>query len=139
TDDDVTFAELNAGLRELVEQRQRLEKDLAKARQAEPVNQDQEKLRGAVAYLRSLGEKLRQAKGPQLGEGLRVVVSRADLYFAEKTTGKRRWYSFVKGVVKVRPVLDVQGFGKSGKYTTRPYKINLSSSPNKIPVTSQNP
>jgi hypothetical protein len=116
-EDDVTFAELNEGLRELVEQRQRLEKDLATvtARQAEPVEQDHDKIRAAIARLHELGTLLRKAKGKQLGEVIRLVVSRADLYFEEKFTGKQKWYSFVKGVVKVRPILDVQGFARSGK------------------------
>jgi DNA invertase Pin-like site-specific DNA recombinase len=116
-EDDDTFAELNEGLRELVQQRQRLEKDLAAvtARRAEPVEQDHGKIRAAIARLRDLGEQLHKAKGKKLGEVLRLLISRADLYFEEKVTGKRRWYSFVKGVVKVRPVLDVQGFGTAGK------------------------
>jgi hypothetical protein len=45
------------------------------------VAQEHEKARAALASLRSLGEKLRQVKGRQRGEVLRLVVSRADLYF----------------------------------------------------------
>jgi DNA invertase Pin-like site-specific DNA recombinase len=116
-EDDATFAELNDGLREMVLQRQRLEKELAaaEARQSAPVEQDLDKIRAAVARLRELGEMLRTAKGRQLGEVIGMIVSRADLYFEEKTKGKRRWYSFVKGVVKVRPVLSVQGFARSDR------------------------
>jgi DNA invertase Pin-like site-specific DNA recombinase len=116
-EDDVTFAELNEGLREMVEQRDRLTKELAaaEARQGAPVEQDTEKVRAAIARLRDLGQQLRKARGPKLGEVLRLLVSRADLYFEEKVNGGRRWYSFVKGVVKVRPVLDVQGFARSGR------------------------
>src|SRR5262249_44775377 len=111
-EDDVTFTELNEGLRELVQQRQHLEKELAKVqtRQAEPVEQDEEKIRAAIQRLKALGEQLHKAKGKKLGEALRLLISRADLYFEEKTNGKRRWYSFVKGVVKIRPILDVQCF-----------------------------
>jgi DNA invertase Pin-like site-specific DNA recombinase len=116
-EDDSTFAELNEGLREMVGQRQRLEKQLAEAeaRQEAPAEQDAEKVRTAIARLRDLGEQLREARGPKLGEVLRLLVSRADLYFEERVNGKRRWYSFVKGVVKVRPILDVQGFARSGR------------------------
>jgi hypothetical protein len=116
-EDDVTFTELNAGLRDLIDERQRLQQELAgeEARAAEPVAQDHEKIRAAIARLRTLGEQLHKAKGKKLGEVLRLLVSRADLYFEEKTKGKRRWYSFVRGVVKVRPVLDVTGFVQSGK------------------------
>jgi len=115
--DDVTFAELNEGLREMVELRDRLQKELARAeaRKEEPVEQDNDKIREAIARLRHLGEELRKAKGPALGRVLRLLVSRADLYFEEKTNGGKRWYSFVKGVVKVRPVLDVQAFASSGR------------------------
>jgi hypothetical protein len=116
-EDDSTFAELNAGLRDMIEERQRVEQELAReqARAAEPVAQDHDKIRAAVARLRTLGEQLHKAKGKKLGEVLRLLVSRADLYFEEKTKGKRRWFSFVKGVVKVRPILDVTSFGQSGK------------------------
>jgi DNA invertase Pin-like site-specific DNA recombinase len=116
-EDDATFAELNEGLRELVETRQHVERELAtvQARQAEPVEQDAAKVRQAVARLRTLGEQLHKAKGKKLGEVLRLLISRADLYFEEKTNGGKRWYSFVKGVVKVRPILDVQSFARSGR------------------------
>src|SRR5262249_19781099 len=92
-EDDDTFAELNDGLREMVQQRQRLEKELgaADARQSAPVEQDQDKIRAAVARLRELGEMLRTAKGRQLGEVIGMIVSRADLYFKEECKGKRRW------------------------------------------------
>jgi DNA invertase Pin-like site-specific DNA recombinase len=116
-DDDSTFAELNEGLKELVEERQRLEKELAEvqARQAAPAEQGAAKIRAAIARLRKLGEQLHKAKGQQLGEVLRLLVSRADLYFQEQTKGKKRWYAFVKGVVKVRPVLDVKCFERFDK------------------------
>jgi hypothetical protein len=114
--DDATFVELNNGLREQVEARGRLQKELARAeaRKEEPVGRDNEMIREAIAVLRSLGEELRRATGPAVGAVLRRLISRADLYFEEKTNGGKRWYSFVKGVVKVRPVLDVQAFASSG-------------------------
>jgi hypothetical protein len=116
-EDDVTFAELNEGLREMVEQRDRLAKELAAAtaRQEAPVEQDAGKVRAAIARLRELREQLRKAKGRKLGEVLQLLVRRADLYFEEQVNGGRRWYSFVKGVVKVRPVLDVTTNGRSGR------------------------
>ena len=115
--DDTTFAELNEGLREMVEQRRRLEKELsaAQTRQTEPVEEDNAKIQEAVARLRSLGEQLKKAKGKKLGEVLRLLISRADLYFEERTNGGKRWYSFVKGVVKIRPILDVPRFARSGR------------------------
>jgi hypothetical protein len=114
--DDVTFVELNNGLREQVEARDRLQKELARAeaRTKEPLAEDEAMIREAVAVLRSLAGELRRATGPEVGAVLRRLVSRADLYFEERSNGGRRWYSFVKGVVKLRPVLDVQAFAKSG-------------------------
>jgi len=116
-EDDVTFAELNEGLRELVEQRRELERELAaaQARTAELRGQVAAQVRAALGRLRTLGEQLHQAKGPKLGEVLRLLVSRADLYFEERARGKRRWYAFVKGVVKLRPILDVKGYGQFGR------------------------
>jgi DNA invertase Pin-like site-specific DNA recombinase len=116
-EDDATFSELNEGLREQVELRNRLAKELetVQARKAEPARQGEDKIRAAIARLRTLGAELHKATGPKLGEALRLLVTRADLYFEERHKGKRKWYSFVKGVVKVRPVLDVQGFAASDK------------------------
>jgi hypothetical protein len=116
-EDDATFATLNEGLRELVTERDRLAKELAEVttRQASPAAQDVKAIKAAVARLRRLGEQMHRAQGRQLGEVLRLVVARADLYFEERTKGKRKWYAFVKGVVKVRPILDVKGFGRSDK------------------------
>jgi hypothetical protein len=113
-EDDTTFAVLNEGLKELVEEKQRLDKELAEvqARHSAPADQSTDKIKAAIARLRSLGEQLHNAKGKQLGEVLRLLVSRADLYFQEQTKGKKRWYAFTKGVVKVRPVLDVKCFGR---------------------------
>jgi DNA invertase Pin-like site-specific DNA recombinase len=115
--DDATFVELNNGLREQVEARDRLQKELARAEalKGEPVAKDEAMIREALAVLRSLAGELRRATGPEVGAVLRRLISRADLYFEEKANGGKRWYSFVKGVVKVRPVLDVQAFAKSGR------------------------
>jgi DNA invertase Pin-like site-specific DNA recombinase len=116
-EDDVTFTELNAGLREMLEQRDRLQRDLAtaEATSARPEVRDVEAVRMAVTRLRDLGAQLKRANGKQLGQVLRLLVSRADLYFEEQANGKKRWYSFLRGVVKVRPVLDVKGNERSGK------------------------
>src|SRR5262249_31181509 len=93
--DSVTFAELSeaqreGGLGERAQQRERLGKELAaaEARQPAPAEQDQDKVRAAIARLRELGEMLRNARGRRLGEVIAMIVSRADLYFEEKYTGK---------------------------------------------------
>jgi site-specific DNA recombinase len=114
--DDVTFTELNAGLREQIELRQRLERELAEleARQKEPAVQDDARVRAAIARLRELGQLLDTARGPELGKVLQLLVVRADLYFEVRHTGGRKWYAFSRALVKLRPVLDVKSFDRSG-------------------------
>ena len=58
---------------------------------------------------RRLRDALENAQGRELGEAIRLLVTRADLFFEERRKGKSRWFSFVRGVVKVRPFLDVSG------------------------------
>ena len=115
--DDATFAELNEGLRELVEQRQRLEKEhqSAAARVTVPIADEAVRINEAIDRVSRLRQELEKATGPALGEVIRLLVTRCDLFFEEKVTGKRRWYSFVKGTVKVRPFLDVSGYARSGR------------------------
>jgi DNA invertase Pin-like site-specific DNA recombinase len=115
--DDATFAELNEGLRDMLEQRKRLEAELKAAgeRTAAPAEDFTGKIADAMKRVRQLRKRVENARGRDLGEAIRLLVSRADLYFEEETNGGRRWYSFVKGVVKVRPLLNVQGSGASGR------------------------
>jgi site-specific DNA recombinase len=111
-EDDATFAELNEGLRELLAERERLQKQLssAEATAEAPDGEGVARVERAMGRVRELRETLEQATGRQLGEVLRHLISRADLYFEEQHKGKRKWYSFVKGVIKVRPLLSVPGF-----------------------------
>jgi hypothetical protein len=115
--DDATFAELNEGLRELVEQRKQLEQQLKAAaeRVAVPAEDTTGRIDEALGRVRSLREVVERATGRKLGEAIRLLVTRADLFFEERTNGGRRWYSFVKGAIKVRPFIDVSGFARSGR------------------------
>jgi DNA invertase Pin-like site-specific DNA recombinase len=110
--DDSTFAQLNEGLRELLEQRQRLEKEQQAAAERLTVSVADETVRidEAINRVQRLREELERATGPALGEAIRLLVTRCDLFFEERQKGKGRWFSFVKGVIKVRPFLDVSDF-----------------------------
>jgi hypothetical protein len=113
-EDDATYDELNKGLRELVQERQRLEKELAEVQSRQTTPADTAEVKDAVARLRTLGDQLHKAKGRKLGEVLRLLVSRVELHFEERFKGKKRKYAFVKGEVMVRPILDgdVKGYGR---------------------------
>jgi DNA invertase Pin-like site-specific DNA recombinase len=115
--DDATFAELNEGLRELLDERQRLEAQLKAAEQkaAVPVAENAGRIGEALAKVRALREELGKAKGRSLGVAIGKLVTRADLFFVEEFKGARRWYSFTRGAIKVRPLLNVQGLGSSDK------------------------
>jgi hypothetical protein len=110
--DDDTFAELNEGLRDMVAERQRLAEQLkaAQGRLAGPAAAAAEEIDAALRRVWALRAVVENAQGRTLGEAIRGLVSRADLYFDEEHKGGQRGYSFVRGAVKVRPLLDVSGF-----------------------------
>ena len=114
--DDATFAELNEGLRELLEQRKQLEQQLkaAAAQTAAPVEDFTGKVAEAMKRVRDLRRALEKAKGRKLGEAIRLVVSRAELYFGEERSGPKGGYPFLKAVLKLRPLLGVSGFSAQG-------------------------
>jgi DNA invertase Pin-like site-specific DNA recombinase len=120
TKDDATFAELNEGLKELLAERKQLQQKLATAEkcQAESVEDATARVEAAIDQLEELRKKLKVLGSlsftdpdvrRKLGEVLRRLVSRVDLHFEASAAGKKVWYRFVKGAVKVRPLLPVQG------------------------------
>jgi hypothetical protein len=50
---------------------------------------------------------LTDAPRDKLGEILRLLIARVDVYFEDVQKGKRQWCRFCKGVLKLRPILDV--------------------------------
>jgi DNA invertase Pin-like site-specific DNA recombinase len=93
-------------------QRDRLQRELeaAEAAAAQPAEDVAAKVDAGVARLYTLPESLRKAKPENLRAVLRLLVYRIDLYFEEPEGRPRRgWYRFAKGVVKLRPVLDLSG------------------------------
>jgi hypothetical protein len=106
---------LNEALSELRKQRDRVARDLeaAERTQAKPADGAAAVVEKAVARLADLREQLRKArrqgKSELLGEVIRQMVSRVDVYFEPAGMGKRRWFRFAKAVVKIRPVLEVTG------------------------------
>ncbi len=102
---------LNDGLTALRSDRAKLARQLVEAEQAQavPVEQAAEQVEEALRRLDTLRERLADAPPDKLGDVLRLLVSRVDVYFEPVEKGRRQWYRFSKGVVKLRPVIDVQG------------------------------
>jgi DNA invertase Pin-like site-specific DNA recombinase len=124
--DDATFAELNEGLKELLEERKAFERRLttAEKHQAEPVEDATARVEAAIDELLRLRKQLEVLADlaltdpnvrQKLGEVLRRLVTRVDLHFEATSTGKKVWYRFVKGAVKFRPLLPVQGSDTSDR------------------------
>jgi hypothetical protein len=63
------------------------------------------KERPAVAFADGTGEEARR----RLGEVIRLLVSRVDVYFEPEKKAKRVFYRFAKGVIRMRPLLEVKG------------------------------
>jgi DNA invertase Pin-like site-specific DNA recombinase len=106
---------LNEALSELRKQRDRVARDLAAAEQTQagPADEAAGLVDQAVDRLLSLREQLKKARKqgrPELlGEVIRQMVSRVDVYFEPAEGGKRRWFRFAKAAIKLRPVVDVTG------------------------------
>jgi hypothetical protein len=119
--DDGALAEAQEELQEWVERRGKLQKSLAAAERAEgkAAAESRRQIDEAVRRLEGLRERLAslrdvaddpQAPGhKELGEVLRLIVSRVVLYFENQPQGKRPEFVMVKGVVKLRPLLSVSG------------------------------
>jgi DNA invertase Pin-like site-specific DNA recombinase len=105
---DLIQEEINA----LRAQRDKLARDLeaAEAAQGVPAEEIAGKIDAALARLRDLGRQLDLADPQRFREVVRQLVSRIDLYFEDerKTPGMQRSpYPFAKGVIKLRPQLEV--------------------------------
>jgi DNA invertase Pin-like site-specific DNA recombinase len=109
--DDMTFVELNEALRELMEQRRLLQAQLDAAARAQDLSAAElaQKVDAAIDRLYTLRDRLQEAKPENLRAVLRLLVNRIDLYFEDGPRQKKQWFRFVKGVVKLRPQLDLAG------------------------------
>jgi DNA invertase Pin-like site-specific DNA recombinase len=111
--DDEAFTELDAELSVWLKQRDRLRRELAAAQKAQAVPSEEAMatVTRAMGRLEQLREQLDGAAKhrDKLGEVIRLLVSRIDLYFENGSTTKRGHYRFVKGVVKLRMMLEVVG------------------------------
>jgi DNA invertase Pin-like site-specific DNA recombinase len=105
---DVIEEELAA----LRDRRDKIARELAslRATQAEAPADLADKIEKAVARLKTLGEHLHKAKPEQLRAVFRELISRVDLYFdVEGDRCRGQWYRFSRGVVKLRPQLELAG------------------------------
>jgi DNA invertase Pin-like site-specific DNA recombinase len=111
---DLIQQELTA-LREKREQLAR-ELDCIKRSQAEDPVDLAAKIDNAVNRLRTLGDHLHKAKPEQLRAVFREMISRIDVYFeldGPRQRGQR--YHFSRGVVKLRPQIEIGGYVSSGR------------------------
>jgi DNA invertase Pin-like site-specific DNA recombinase len=116
---------LNDLLTELRAERQKLAQQLAAAEkalaEAEPdeTKKTAAEVEAAIARLFTLREQLLDTKTERtrekLGALIQAYISRVDLFFEPEYQGKRLRYLFVKGVIKLRPLVNVQGSGRSGR------------------------
>jgi hypothetical protein len=120
--EDAAFTEAQVALNELIAQRDQLQKDLetAERTQAEPVADAHRKVAEAIQQLVNLRERLQKArkngkKTEALGEALRLLVSRVDLYFDSHPKGNKPCFRLVKGSIRFRPPIEVKGTGKQDK------------------------
>jgi DNA invertase Pin-like site-specific DNA recombinase len=106
--DDATFGALKEEMQACLARRARLAEELAAAtrRQETPAAELAAKVNAAVARLSALREELAGVDPSRLGEVLRRLVVGIDVYFEAEQHGRRPWYVFRKGVVKLRPGLE---------------------------------
>jgi hypothetical protein len=105
---------LNEALSELRGQRQRFARELESLERAQavPSQEIDAQVEAAVGALVCLREKLEQADPAALRRVFQEMISRVDLYFEPQPKVQRTWYRFTRGVVKLRPQLEVVGIGK---------------------------
>jgi DNA invertase Pin-like site-specific DNA recombinase len=95
-------------------QRDKVAQDLDAAEAAQGISDEDvaAKVDAAVARLYALKDQLADPQPERLRATMRQLVSRIDLYFQEwETPSRRLWYRFAKGIIKLRPQLDVAGTG----------------------------
>jgi DNA invertase Pin-like site-specific DNA recombinase len=123
--DDDTFAELNEELLAALKRRGQLAKELdglekQKGATAEEVDAIVDR---AIARLFDLSKGLDDAAPERLRAILKQLVVRVDLYF-EEPGRPRQWFRFSKGVIKLRPF--VQVVSSEGSVTSLPGAIMSS-------------
>jgi DNA invertase Pin-like site-specific DNA recombinase len=91
-----------------------LRKQLAEAK-AQWRAEQKARPKGGVKSEKALPDGREETVRRRLGEVIRLLVSRVDVYFEPVDGEKRNRYRFVKGVVKMRPLLSVQGFEPHGR------------------------
>jgi site-specific DNA recombinase len=117
--DDATFVELNKELQEAIERRDRIIRELIQAeREQESIEVDvQAEVDRAMARVDNLAVELRNSPPERLRAILKKLIVRVDLYYEEPEPGKtRQWFRFSKGVVKLRPVLEICGCKKIARF-----------------------
>jgi DNA invertase Pin-like site-specific DNA recombinase len=102
---------LNEALSELRGELAGVERELAAAERAQrtPVEDVEQVIEAAVAALYNLRERLDEAEPTLLREVLRQMVSSIELYFEPIPKQKRVHHRLIRGVLKLRPQVDVSG------------------------------
>jgi hypothetical protein len=119
--DDRVLAEATEELQGWLDERDKLHKALAAAERAGRRTADEatRQVDEAIARVETLRDRLQELQGiagdpdapgrKDLGEVLRQLVSRVDLYFEGQPRGTRCWFTLTRGTIKLRPLLSIEG------------------------------
>jgi site-specific DNA recombinase len=126
---------LSEALTELRGERDRLARELEAQEKSLRGNPDdvERKVAAAVAILRSLRDRLGEADPARLREVFRQMLTGIDLYFESLPKRKKVYHRLVKGVVKLRPQLDLCGIKERQECRGKPTRTSSTSS---SPTTS---
>src|SRR5262249_28378035 len=99
----------NEALSELRAERAEVARDLEAAERTAkvPPEQTEQTVDAAIAELHRLRERLAEADPEKVRDVLRRIVSSIDLYFEPQPKKVKVYHRLVRGVVKLRPQLDV--------------------------------
>jgi hypothetical protein len=102
---------LQEALGELRVKREQLVKELERAERSQevPIEEKEATVNRAIDRLFQLRSLLEKCKPEQLREVLRLLVCRVDIYFDTAERKHRQRFRFSKGIVKLRPVLELAG------------------------------
>jgi DNA invertase Pin-like site-specific DNA recombinase len=113
---------LNEALTELRGELADVDREMVAAERAQrtPVEDVERVIEEAVAALYNLRERLAEAEPTLLREVLRQMVSSIELYFEPIPKQKRVHHRLIRGVLKLRPQLDVSGIKECQAWAPTP-------------------
>jgi DNA invertase Pin-like site-specific DNA recombinase len=122
---------VSEALTELRGRRDKLAKELDAVERAlsKPAAEVEQMVDRAVAVLYHLRERIHEARPDHLREVLRQMVTSIELYFEGRPSKERTYHRLVKGVLKLRPQLDVSGIKECQSSSLMPTSTTLTACP----------